>query len=264
MAKFGRPLWLAYSRPDHVARIKIIGGNPSRVYDAYNEHHVFAAMSVRLCIDVNLANPLSLPLMQTAVNVYMRMVDSVDPSTGIMFTTTPSEPILAYAAMQHLCIGNSWAFSIRTFAAKLLNNGVIDKGRKGELYSRLILTLGHDNMFGGLNMARIDAPFNNVLPTFTVENFLKSLYGKLHHTTIGSINQEILGARMNFLSFTSTDEYLTADSFERLCNMLLRRCSALQLAPLQKSYDHLLPFYVGDPDIYWIERKIRITNIERK
>ncbi|KAN0086832.1 hypothetical protein V8E54_000520 [Elaphomyces granulatus] len=57
MAKFGRPLWLAYSRPDHVARIKIIGGNPSRAYDAYNENHVFAAMSVRLCIDVNLANP---------------------------------------------------------------------------------------------------------------------------------------------------------------------------------------------------------------
>jgi hypothetical protein len=112
MAKFGRPLWLAYSRPDHVARIKIIGGNPSRAYDAYNEHHVFAAMLVRLCIDVNLANPLSLPLMQTAVNVYMRMVDSVDPSTGIMFTTTPSEPILAYAAMQHLCIGNSWAFQL--------------------------------------------------------------------------------------------------------------------------------------------------------
>ena len=89
MAKFGRPLWLAYSRPDHVARI---GGN---------------AMSVRLYININLTNPLSLPLIQTAVNVYMRMVDSVDPSTSIMFTTTPSEPVLAYVAMQHLCIGNS-------------------------------------------------------------------------------------------------------------------------------------------------------------
>jgi hypothetical protein len=37
MAKFGRPLWLAYGHPDHIARIKIIGGNPSRAYDAYNE-----------------------------------------------------------------------------------------------------------------------------------------------------------------------------------------------------------------------------------
>ena len=32
MAKFGRPLWLAYGHPD-----QIIGGNPSRAYDAYNE-----------------------------------------------------------------------------------------------------------------------------------------------------------------------------------------------------------------------------------
>ena len=31
-----------------------------------------------------------------------------------------------------------------------------------------------------MTMARINAPFN-ILPTFTVEKFLKSLYGKLHH-----------------------------------------------------------------------------------
>jgi hypothetical protein len=70
--------WTLYCRG-----IRIIGGNPSRAYDAFNGNHVFAAMSVRLCIDVNLANPVSLPLMQT---VYMRMVDSVDPSTSVVFT----------------------------------------------------------------------------------------------------------------------------------------------------------------------------------
>ncbi|KAN0067540.1 hypothetical protein V8E54_014409 [Elaphomyces granulatus] len=156
---------------------------------------------------------------QTAVNIYMRMVDSVDSSTDVVSTKTPSEPILAYAAMRHLCRGMSWALSIRTFATKLLNNGVIDKGRKGELYSRLILTLGHDNMAG---IDARDASFNNVLLTFTVEKFLKPLYGKLHHTTINSINPDILRARMDFSSFTSTDEYLTADSFERLCYILLR------------------------------------------
>ena len=57
MAKFGRPFWLAYGRPDHIARIKIIGGSPSRAYDAYNE----------------------IPVSRTRL-------DSVDPSTGIMFT----------------------------------------------------------------------------------------------------------------------------------------------------------------------------------
>jgi hypothetical protein len=70
MAKFGRPLWMAYSHPDHVARIKIIGGNTSRPYDAHNENHVFAAMSVRLCIDVNHANPVSLPLANSGQHLY--------------------------------------------------------------------------------------------------------------------------------------------------------------------------------------------------
>jgi hypothetical protein len=245
MARFGRPLWSAYDRPDEIATTKIIGGHTSKSYDAFNADQVFAVLSVRLCLDMNLANPVTLTLSQTAVNVYMRMVDSVDPSTGVMFTTTPSEPILANAAMRHLCRGMCWAFSIKTFTTELLDCGVIDKGRKGELYSRLILTLAHDSI-AGINAP--DASFSTVLPTFTVESFLKALYAKSYHAAIDHVDGDILKARMNFLSFTSTEEYLTAESFERLCYILLRRCTVLQLAPQQKSYDHLLPFYDGDPD----------------
>ncbi|KAL1964486.1 hypothetical protein VTN77DRAFT_6912 [Rasamsonia byssochlamydoides] len=261
MARFGRPLWSAYDRPDEVAAIKIIGGNPSRTYDAFNVDHVFAVLSVRLCLDMNLANPVTLPLAQTAVNVYMRMVDSVDPSTGAMFTTTPSEPILANAAMRHLCRGMSWAFSIKTFTTELLNRGAIDKGRKGELCSRLVLTLAHDAI-AGINAA--DTSFKAVLPVFTVERFLKALYAKTYHAAIDSIDGEILSARMNFLSFTSTEEYLTAESFERLCFILLRRCSALQLAPCQKTYDQVLPFYTGDPDQAFDPSKVGAVLVQVK
>ncbi|KAN0072488.1 hypothetical protein V8E54_009417 [Elaphomyces granulatus] len=42
-------------------------------------------------------------------------------------------------------------------------------------------------------------------------------------------------------------EYLTAESFQHLCYSLLRRSAALQLAPQQRTYDQLLPFYCGDP-----------------
>jgi hypothetical protein len=245
MARFGRPIWSAYDRPDEIAATKIIGSNLSGSYDAFNVDQAFAVLSVRLCLDMNLANPMALTLSQTAVNVYMRMVDSVDPLTGVLFTTTPSEPILANAAMRHLCRGMAWAFSIKTFTAELLDYGVINKGRKGELYSRLILTLAHDSI-AGLNAP--DASFSKVLPTFTVESFLKALYAKSYHAAIDHVDRDILKARMNFLSFTSTEEYLTAESFERLCYILLRRCTVLQLAPQQNSYDHLLPFYDGDPD----------------
>jgi hypothetical protein len=54
---------------------------------------------------------------------------------------------------------------------------------------------------------------------------------------------------MNFLSFTSMSEDLTPDTFKLLNYLLLRRCSALQLAgPQQPTFDKLLPFYCGDPN----------------
>jgi hypothetical protein len=48
--------------------------NLSRAYDAINENHVFAEMSVSL---------------QRSTSIFVRMVDSVDPSTGVMFTAIP-------------------------------------------------------------------------------------------------------------------------------------------------------------------------------
>jgi hypothetical protein len=131
-----------------MAALTILPRITSRAYDAYNENHVFATMSVRLCIDVNLANPLSLPLMQTAVNVYMRIVDSVQShltTFGVSETKgyrcleldwilwilrlISCLPKRTYAAMQHLCRGKSWALSIRTFAAKLLGDRLGQEGR---------------------------------------------------------------------------------------------------------------------------------------
>jgi hypothetical protein len=93
-----------------------------------------------------------------------------------------------------------------------------------------------------------DRSFNKAIPTFTVHQFLNALYSTSYHTAINAIDENILQGRMNFLMFDSTNEHLTPDLFQPLCYKLLRRCSALQLAPAQKSYDKLLPFYYGDPD----------------
>jgi hypothetical protein len=244
MKQFGRPLWLAYPRPDIIAAQKIIGASQS--FNHSNTDHVFAILSVRLCLDINLANVRAVSLAQTAVNIHMRMVESVDPSLGIMYTRTPSEPILAKAAMRYLCEGSQWMLSLRTFNEALLDGGTITKGPKGELFSRLILTLAHDSIVGGGNA--VGGSFNNVLPTFTVQQFLKALYSTPYHTVIDIIDKDILEARMNFLSFISTEEFLVPDILQPLCYQLLRRCTALQLAPGQKSYDKLLPFYYGDPN----------------
>lgn len=242
MARFGRPLWGIYTSEKElikVSKVKLIGGAPAE-YNPEDPNQVFAVLSVRLFLDLVLANPKSLPLAQIAVNQHMRILDSVEPENGIMYTTTPSEPILANAAMHHLLSAkNKWQLSLKTFTRELLNHGLIEKGRKGELYSRLILTLAHD---------RIESQIDFTAPIFTVHDFLKSLFAEPHHKAIDRIDRDILEAKMNFLSFTSTSENLTPSTFKLLSYLLLRRCCALQLAPQQPTFDQLLPFYCGNLD----------------
>src|SRR5437660_12716780 len=89
-------------------------------------------------------NAKAIPLIRTAVNSYMRVVISIDQDIGTMDTITPSEPMLAKAAMEYLCIGYSWPASINTLVRELLEKGRVEKGLKGELYARLLLILAHD------------------------------------------------------------------------------------------------------------------------
>lgn len=101
MSGFGRPLWLAYENADQMAADKILGSSSS-VFNTNDENQVFAVLSNRLCLDFDMSNPVTMALAQDAVNYYMRLVVSVDLSTGVMFRT-PNEPILSYATMTHLC-----------------------------------------------------------------------------------------------------------------------------------------------------------------
>ena len=114
MAMFGRPLWFAYNEKDmaELAKLKLVGGKQKMKYDATDADHVFAALSFRLSLDVCLQNPRTLPLTRAAVNSFMRVVTSMDHDTGVLDTLTPSEPVLAKAAMAHLCEKDNWSDSI--------------------------------------------------------------------------------------------------------------------------------------------------------
>jgi len=119
MALFGRPLWYAYTNRVEdmikLAKLKLIGGQQRAHYLPTDPDHVFAALSFRLSLDVCLKNPSSVSLTRTAVNSFMRVVISMDHETGMMETVTPSEPVLARAAMEHLC-DNNWPRSIITLS----------------------------------------------------------------------------------------------------------------------------------------------------
>ena len=243
MAMFGRPLWFGYDpvEMNRLAKLKLVGGKQETQFDPKNVDHVFAALSFRLSLDVCLQNPRTYPLARTAVNSFMRVVISMDQETGAMDTITPSEPVVAKAAMEHLRKTGSWSHSIRTLTEELLDKGLIDKGLKGELYSRVILILARDCLQLPMSPPQPQA-------TFTVQQFLTALYDKDHHKSILRIPREILEARMNFNHFVPLGENLTPGATPELLHDLLRRSAALQLAHNQPTYDKLIPIYFGDPD----------------
>ena len=259
MATFGRRLWCVYSNANRlfdVAKFKVIGGN--NVYNPLNNHHVFAVLSFRLALDTCVETTISLPLLRTAVGSYMRVVISVDQRTGFLCTTTPSEPILANAAMMHLCKrpGN-WLFSITTLSRELLQQGLIEKGLKGELFSRVLLILAHDSLRGVPGLA--------VIPTFTVKDFLLALYASNHHELVENIDDQILQAGMNFTHFTSTNEdLLPGEPTISLCHDLLRRCAALQLSQDNPAFDQLIPIYFGDGESPFDRSKCGAIVIQNK
>lgn len=245
MKRFGRPLWQIYDNPLSIAASKLLGGGQLQ-YNALDRDHVFAILSMRLCLDVNLANPITLPLSRTAVHLHMRVVKSLEPGTGHLFTKTPFEPVLALASCRHLHTAVAWPQTIRTFASELLSLGAIDKGSKGELFARLVLTLARDCGVPEDHPLRKREQAVESLPILTVKSFLRELLAEQYHEDLDTIDPEILDAYINFVMFTKTSEHLTNESFFSLCHSLLRRSAALQLALRQPKYDLLIPFYWGD------------------
>jgi hypothetical protein len=256
MAMFGRRLWYAYiddpQGMNTLAKQKLIGG--VRKYDPRNVDHVFAALSFRLSLDACLYNSKAVDLINNAVNSHMRVVLGMDRRAGIMHTMSPSEPIIANAAMQHLCIQMNWSTSIFTLVKELIEKGIVEKGLKGELYARLVLILAHDRIrrlqeqnnqeFEGTDSDEEVDPDPYSLTTFTVREFLMALYGS--NKFFEKIDGTILQARMNFTHFASTHESLRPDVISNLLVDLLRCSAALQLSPVQATYDILIPIYFGD------------------
>lgn len=220
---------------------KLIGGNPKKSYDTFNSDHALAVLSAHLHIDLNIANPITIPISHRAVYLHMRTLESLDSSTGLILTRTPTEPIIAKAAMQILCKEVNWAVSLNTFTRNLLARNAIEKGTKRELFMRLIFTLAHDALMCELKFNL----YESTLPNFTVHDFFGALFARSHHESLCQIDSNILDSHMNFVGFTSAQRCLReidSKSFKHLCYSLLRRSMALQLAPQEETFHQLIPF----------------------
>jgi hypothetical protein len=250
LAMYGRPLWHGYNLADlpDFAKLKLLGGATTTYEPALNIQHLFAVLSSRLALDVSMQNPRTMPLVDRAVGSYLRVVDGIDAASGVMSTHAPSEPLLAQAALECLSEGNNWNQTVMLATSEFLEKGFVEKGLKGELYARLMCCIANDALYRQslLAAAKENAPPHTA--SYTLRDFLLSLYGIQHGTYLDVMDSELLDTRINFTHFAVTEENLRPDVLPTLLRDLLRCRAALQLSIQQEYIDIIIPGYQGLED----------------
>ncbi|KZP24260.1 hypothetical protein FIBSPDRAFT_1012129 [Athelia psychrophila] len=152
MARFGRPLFwsLIAGAPEGkerqildaiipFARAKITCPTDGQTSAAGRA----AVIDIRLMLDYEPRRQLARDRESELVASHMRIAYSVPQSREYMRSGYPSEPILAEAAAQQMC-ANPEEFSALRIVEENITGGLIDRGERGELVARLLVTLALD------------------------------------------------------------------------------------------------------------------------
>ncbi|KAF8535452.1 hypothetical protein BDD12DRAFT_892982 [Trichophaea hybrida] len=183
----------------------------------------------------------SLDLAQDAVNSHLRLQIAVDRLTGIVKTSTPSEPVVADSVATVLIglensnstqTGDMWTASIRTFTNQLLSCGMVDKGTRAAQQARQYLQA---------DAFILSSPL--YYKDFLQNTFGDSLFAVIQLTMSNAPNQYqdidvnslLKVAHVNFNHFTYKKERLPTKrhDMQLLLLQLFRSNTALQLHPEQ-------------------------------
>ena len=148
LTSFGRPLWYAYRNYScrnlrQFVLQKLIGTTP---YQPEDVNHVLAALSSRICLEPVLYKLETIRLQERGIANHLRLITDMNIVDGVVRTTVPPEPLVSEAVANLLSSSApAWPVSIHTLATRLLQPGLIDKGRSGELITRLLFVLSRDH-----------------------------------------------------------------------------------------------------------------------
>ncbi|KAG9308729.1 hypothetical protein JVU11DRAFT_11514 [Chiua virens] len=148
IASFGRPLWKSLETSlDNVQLVmdtasSKLCGTPE--FDAKDTHQMLAVLGQRFGLDVALGHPDSVGHLEKGVASHMRICLSTTPDRIWRFTKYPSEPILSCAAAYALHDSPERLPACLENLLQALNGGMIDKGKRGEMASRLLWLLAKD------------------------------------------------------------------------------------------------------------------------
>lgn len=209
-----------------------------------------APLSVRLLLEFDISREKAREVEMELVARNMRIVYSVPSHREYLRAGTPSEPILAEAAAVAM---NRFRDALKPVEciSGLLESGLIDKGSRGELVARLLLTLAHDAAVWRISklegLKKEDTWWSR--PVLLVD-FLRALFADDHHSKVlhctpdnirstTTLEQAFEGAYIHFTHFALMGEIDTIDTHTALAGLV--RGIAWQVAHTQKDIDIAIP-----------------------
>ena len=224
----------------------------ARNYGRYDGNSYLAAISVRLMLDFEPRRIAAMENENLMVAGYLRVANVIPRHREYVISSTPSEPIVAEAAAQVLREQN-----MINLLFSHVRDGLIEKGQRGELVARLLLTLAHDAALKLMdvkrrdNQGQIEKLFTTPIPLLT---FFSMLFAQQHTDIImkcrpdsqstGPTFEEVLkDAYVMFTHFgKAADDWCMSDTF---AFMALSRNMAISCRERMKFADLCIPIHFG-------------------
>ena len=221
----------------------------------YTSETFLAAMSVRLMLDFEPRRITAIETENLMVAGHLRVANVIPSHRKYMFSSTPSEPIVAEAAAQVLRQQN-----MITLLYGHVSGGLIEKGQRGELAARLLLTLAHDAALRKLPVksdqyqGRIERLFTAPVPLlsfldalFTSPRMVDIMGSRPDNQPNGPTFQESFeDAYIMFTHFgKAADDWCISDKF---AFMALTRNMAIACQERTKSVDICIPIHFGEKE----------------
>ncbi|KAG9089296.1 hypothetical protein FS749_001444 [Ceratobasidium sp. UAMH 11750] len=253
MVRFGRPLfWTRYESGDSevkgtivsFARAKLAGTQDGTL----NDNGQLAVLGARIGLSFDRSRMEARLKEDRLIEGHMRVAFSVPEHREYIYADALSEPILAEAGAQLMHMNEMWDEFPRVLF-DWCNRGLIDKGERGELLARLLLTKAHDHII------RLISPELRPPPGFTrpilLSHFLEALVGEENKDKIFSarpnnvpngltLAESVLGkARLNFTHWAKAgDSSVVTDEATWIA---MARCLAWQCFDNQSEIDLITP-----------------------
>ncbi|KAG9120007.1 hypothetical protein FRC07_004680 [Ceratobasidium sp. 392] len=281
IVRFSRPLWHtqyqilpANSIDFALGKLTALGHRKRRCGS------LVAALGVRIGITFDRANPAAQALQSRLVEVYMRVVYSISRHRAYTHTGSPSEPILAEAAARYLNADDATeqiAFLGPKYLAEVCHKGLLERGKQGELYGRLLVTIAHDlALWSYLDRTGIQLSLDRPRYHYPVplSDFMRALFRSEYHERIlkakpinnsdeaDNLEQAFSDSFLFFSHFALAEDSEILSTFG--LTTALVRGMAIQAKDNQTSINAVIPIHMGSPTTPIPEKTTSAINLQFK